>query len=127
MQSMGFASKQSYGRRAYFKLVMIRFFLRVGRPDRVIDVLHVLADHMPAVGIRKMTEFRGMGTMTAMIMADHREIPGNSCRCKPSVTVGVFAESVENLDDAGRVAFRFPQLHMNIVAVRGGQNLGAVM
>jgi hypothetical protein len=95
--------------------------------NEVIDDLAIGKDLLPAIDIRKVSGFAIVSTVSSMVMSADRVAALNSDVCESGVTVRVLTEPVQHLNHTACVTLRFPNPHMNVVAVSGGQNLLLMM
>jgi hypothetical protein len=95
--------------------------------NEVVDDLGIRIDLVPATGICEVTELIAVTTVSPVVVYADGVAALSSGSRKTRVAASVFAKAVQHLNDNASFAFRLPQLHVNVVAVGGGQNLVSVM
>jgi hypothetical protein len=65
--------------------------------------------------------------MSTMIVNTYNKSTADRAGGKSRVAIAMFAEAMQNLDDAARLPFGRPKLSVNVMAVWGGQNLMSVI
>lgn len=93
----------------------------------LVDDVDVIDHTIPALGNRKVPGVLSVPAMTSMIVRTHGIATCYSGCGKSCVTVGVFAETMNDLNDGGAIAIRLPKLNVYFVTIVDGQNLRAVM
>ena len=82
---------------------------------------HVLHDHVPTLVVGEVAALTVGKTVTAMVMAVHDIAAPDGGRREALVTLYVFAESVQELDDTDRFRAGRPGLYVNGVPVIGSE------
>ena len=92
-----------------------------------IDCMNVVDDRLPSIVVGKVTKLVGATAVPTMIVAVHNAAARGRSRRKPSVSIRMFAETMQYLDNmCGRGGW-VPYLQWYFVPVLGAQDVALVI
>ncbi len=85
------------------------------------DCMCVVDHRLPSVIVGKVTKLVGVTAVPTMIVTEYDATSGGRGRRKPGVSIGVFAQTVQYLDDMRSGSGWAPNLQLNVVPVISAQ------
>jgi len=95
--------------------------------DETVYGFDIRIGFLPTIPERKMAGLLAVPAVPAVVMNTHSETTIGRRSGETGVAIPVLAQSMQYLNDAGRIAIRLPGLHMDDMAILRGQLMVLVM